>query len=60
MLVKYFSNVLKLRKKNYLFTLYQFDRIGLSEWTLLLPNVMELEAFSLCCFTKALSGPAWD
>ena len=29
-------------------------------WTLLLPNVMELEAFSLCCFTKGLSGPPWD
>ena len=29
-------------------------------WTLLLPNVMELEAFSLCCFTKAPSGPPWD
>ena len=33
--------------------------LPLEHWTLLLPNVMELEAFSLC-FTKAPSVPPWD
>ena len=33
---------------------------GYADLTLLLPNVMELEAFSLYCFTKAPNGPPWD
>ena len=38
----------------------KIEKEALKEWTILLPNVMELEAFLLCVFSKASSGPPWD